>query len=120
LMVDFHGATKPSGIERTSRNVLGYEAVLAMEQSKAGMRDNPEHHVTLPFIRMLVGPIDYTPGSFHNVTRESFTPSMESPMTMGTRAHQLAMYAVYQAGFSRLQAKLAPGGGYAVRFTPAP
>jgi alpha-glucosidase len=99
LMVDFHGATKPSGIERTFPNVLGYEAVLGMEQSKAGMRDNPEHHVTLPFTRMLVGAIDYTPGSFHNVTRENFMPRMESPMTMGTRAHQLAMYAVYQAGF---------------------
>jgi alpha-glucosidase len=99
LMVDFHGATKPSGIERTFPNVLGYEAVLGMEQSKAGMRDNPEHHVTLPFTRMLVGPIDYTPGSFHNVTREEFAPRMESPMTMGTRAHQLAMYVVYEAGF---------------------
>jgi len=99
LMVDFHGATKPSGIERTFPNVLGYEAVLGMEQSKAGMRDNPEHHVALPFTRMLVGAIDYTPGSFHNVTRENFTPRMESPMTMGTRAHQLAMYAVYEAGF---------------------
>jgi alpha-glucosidase len=99
LMVDFHGATKPSGIERTFPNVLGYEAVLGMEQSKAGMRDNPEHHVTLPFTRMLVGPIDYTPGSFHNVTREDFTPRMESPMTMGTRAHQLAMYVVYEAAF---------------------
>ena len=99
LMVDFHGATKPSGIERTFPNVLGYEAVLGMEQSKAGMRDNPDHHVTLPFTRMLVGPIDYTPGSFHNVTREDFAPRMESPMTMGTRAHQLAMYAIYEAAF---------------------
>src|SRR5262245_34420139 len=87
LMVDFHGASKPSGIERTFPNVLGYEAVLGMEQSKAGMRDNPEHHVTLPFTRMLVGPIDYTPGSFHNVTRDNFTPRMESPMTIGTRVH---------------------------------
>jgi alpha-glucosidase len=97
LMVDFHGATKPSGIERTFPNVLGYEAVLGMEQSKAGMRDNPDHHVMLPFTRMLAGPIDYTPGSFHNVTRDDFVPRMESPMTMGTRAHQLAMYAVYEA-----------------------
>lgn len=97
LMVDFHGSTKPSGLERTFPNVLGYEGVLGMEQSKAGSRDNPDHHVTLPFTRMLAGPMDYTPGSFHNVTREEFTPRMESPVTMGTRAHQLAMYAVYQA-----------------------
>ncbi len=99
LMVDFHGATKPSGVERTFPNVLGYEGVLGMEQSKAGNRDNPEHHTTLPFTRMLAGPMDYTPGSFHNVTREEFAPRMESPVTMGTRAHQLAMYAVYQAAF---------------------
>ena len=99
LMVDFHGATKPSGIERTYPNILGYEGVLGMEQSKAGMRDNPEHHTTLPFTRMLAGPMDYTPGAFTNVTREEFMPRMESPMAQGTRAHQLAMYAVYQAAF---------------------
>jgi alpha-glucosidase len=87
LMVDFHGATKPSGLERTFPNVLGYEGVLGMEQSKAGSRDNPDHHTTLPFTRMLAGPMDYTPGSFHNVTREEFAPRMESPVTMGTRAH---------------------------------
>jgi alpha-glucosidase len=97
LMVDFHGSTKPSGIERTYPNVMGYEGVLGMEQSKAGGRDNPESHVTLPFTRMLAGPMDYTPGSFHNVTRDEFAPVMQSPVTMGTRAHTLAMYAVYQA-----------------------
>jgi alpha-glucosidase len=99
LMVDFHGSTKPSGLERTFPNVMGYEGVLGMEQSKAGARDNPEHHVTLPFTRMLAGPMDYTPGSFHNVTHEDFAARMESPVTMGTRAHQLAMYAVFQAAF---------------------
>jgi alpha-glucosidase len=97
LMVDFHGATKPSGLERTYPNVLGYEGVLGLEQSKAGARDNPEHHTTLPFTRMLAGPMDYTPGAFRNVTHEEFTPRMEMPVVMGTRAHQLAMFAVYQA-----------------------
>jgi alpha-glucosidase len=76
---------------------LGYEGVLGLEQSKAGTRDNPEHHTTIPFTRMLAGPMDYTPGAFTNVTREEFVPRMESPMVMGTRAHQLAMYAIYQA-----------------------
>ena len=56
-------------MERTYPNVLGYEAVLGMEQSKAGSRDNPDHHVMLPFTRMLAGPMDYTPGGFDNVTR---------------------------------------------------
>jgi alpha-glucosidase len=97
LMVDFHGATKPTGMERTYPNVLGYEAVAGMEQSKAGSRDNPDHHVTLPFTRMLAGPMDYTPGGFDNVTKAEFQPRMQAPMVMGTRAHHLAMYAVYEA-----------------------
>jgi alpha-glucosidase len=97
LMLDFHGATKPTGIERTYPNVLGYEAVAGMEQSKAGSRDNPDHHVTLPFTRMLAGPMDYTAGAFDNVTKAEFQARMLAPMVMGTRAHQLAMYAVYEA-----------------------
>lgn len=99
LMLDFHGATKPTGLERTYPNVLGYEAVLGMEQSKAGMRDNPDHRVTIPFTRMLAGPMDYTPGGFDNVTENDFVARHIRPMVMGTRAQQLAMYVVYQAPF---------------------
>jgi alpha-glucosidase len=99
LMVDFHGSTKPTGMERTYPNVLGYEGVLGMEQSKAGMRDNPDHHVMLPFTRMLAGRMDYTPGGFDNVTKAEFQARSEKPMVMGTRAHHLAMYAVYEAPF---------------------
>jgi alpha-glucosidase len=97
LMLDFHGATKPSGIERTYPNILGYEGVLGMEQSKAGARDNPENRTTIPFTRMLTGPMDYTPGGFRSVTREEFISRGEMPLVVGTRAHHLAMYAVYQA-----------------------
>ena len=97
LMVDFHGATKPWGIERTYPNVLGYEAVLGMEQSKAGGRDNPDHRATIPFTRMLGGLMDYTPGGFSNVTEDEFVPRSKRPLVMGTRAQQLAMYAVYEA-----------------------
>jgi alpha-glucosidase len=99
LMVDFHGATKPWGIERTYPNVLGYEAVLGMEQSRAGMRDNPDHRATLPFTRMLAGPMDYTPGGFDNVTKTEFVARNSHVMVMGTRAQQLAMYAIYDAPF---------------------
>ena len=99
LMLDLHGSTTPTGMERTYPNVLGYEAVLGMEQSKAGMRDNPSHHVTIPFTRMLAGPMDYTPGGFENATKTGFEARMIHPMVMGTRAHQLAMYAVYEAPF---------------------
>lgn len=99
LMLDFHGATKPTGLERMYPNVLGYEAVLGMEQSKAGSRDNPDHRVTIPFTRMLAGPMDYTPGGFKNVTENDFIARHIRPMVMGTRAQQLAMYVVYQAPF---------------------
>jgi alpha-glucosidase len=99
LMVDFHGATKPTGIERTYPNILGYEAVLGMEQNKGNARDNPEHRTTLPFTRMLAGRMDYTPGGFENVTPEKFVTRSLRPMVMGTRAAQLAMYVVYEAPF---------------------
>ena len=99
LMLDFHGPTKPTGMERTYPNVLGYEAVLGMEQSKAGSRDNPDHRLTIPFTRMLAGPMDYTPGGFDNVTKAEFESRDQKPMVMGTRAQQLAMYVVYQAAF---------------------
>lgn len=99
LMVDFHGATKPWGLERTWPNVMGFEAVPGMEQSKGGTRDNPDHQATLPFTRMLAGFMDYTPGGFDNVTQADFIARSEKPMVMGTRAHQLAMYVVYQSPF---------------------
>jgi alpha-glucosidase len=99
LMLDFHGSTKPFGLERTFPNVMNYEAVLGMEQSKGGTRDNPENHVILAFTRMLTGPMDFTPGGFDNVTREAFIPRSNAPMVMGTRAHHTALYVVYQMQF---------------------
>jgi alpha-glucosidase len=95
LMVDFHGATQPWGIQRTYPNVLDYEAVLGLENNKAGRRDGPINRVTFPFTRMLSGPMDYTPGGFDNVTREDFVARDKSPMVMGTRAQQLALYVVF-------------------------
>jgi alpha-glucosidase len=99
LMIDYHGATKPTGIERMWPNIMGYEAVMGMEYNKGNSRDNPTHEVTLPFTRMLAGPMDYTPGAFNNVTDAGFEQRSESPMVRGTRAHQLAMYAIYEAAF---------------------
>jgi alpha-glucosidase len=95
LMVDFHGATQPWGIQRTYPNVLNYEAVLGLENNKAGRRDGPINRTTFPFTRMLSGPMDYTPGGFENVTRENFVARDKSPMVMGTRAQQLALYVVF-------------------------
>ena len=96
LMVDFHGATQPWGIQRTYPNVLNYEAVLGLENNKAGRRDGPVNRVTFPFTRMLSGPMDYTPGGFNNVTQEEFSARDKNPMVMGTRAQQLAVYVVFE------------------------
>jgi alpha-glucosidase len=96
LMVDFHGATQPWGIQRTYPNVLNYEAVLGLEQNKAGSRDGPVDRATFPFTRMLSGPMDYTPGGFNNATPEGFVARDENPMVMGTRAQQLALYVVFE------------------------
>ncbi len=100
LVVDFHGAFKPTGMRRTYPNQLTREGVMGMEYSKWSYRTTPYHDVILPFTRMLAGPMDYTPGCFNNATKEQFKPRQINPMCQGTRAHQLAMYVVF---FSPLQ-----------------
>ena len=102
LMIDFHGAFKPDGLRRTYPNLLTREGVMGMEYSKWSARVTPEHNVILPFTRMLAGPMDYTPGGFDNVTREEFVPRNRFPTVMGTRAHQLAMYVVYESALQML------------------
>ena len=99
LMVDFHGAYKPDGIERTWPNVLTREGVLGLEYNKWSARVTPEHNVMLAFTRLIAGPMDYTPGGFHNTTREQFVPRNVQPMVMTTRAHQLALFVVYLSPF---------------------
>ena len=96
LIVDLHGAYKPTGRRRTYPNLMGREAVMGMEYSKWSDRITPEYDVTIPFTRMLAGPMDYTPGGFRNTIRGQFKIRDVAPMTQGTRAHQLAMYVVYE------------------------
>ena len=98
LMVDFHGAFKPDGMRRTFPNVLTREGVMGAEYNKWSARITPRHNVTLAFTRMLAGPMDYTPGGFDNVTRESFVPRNKAPMVMGTRAHATALFVVFESG----------------------
>ncbi|MDZ7374540.1 MAG: glycoside hydrolase family 97 protein [candidate division KSB1 bacterium] len=102
LIVDFHGAFKPTGLCRTYPNLLTREGVLGLEYSRWSDRCSPEHEVTIPYIRMLAGPMDFTPGAFHVATRESFIPRATPPMAQGTRAHQLAMYVVYYSPLQML------------------
>jgi alpha-glucosidase len=100
LVVDFHGAFKPTGLRRTYPNLLTREGVMGLEYNKAGNRETPGHDVTIPFTRMLAGPMDYTPGCFNNATREQFKAREVNPLCQGTRAHQLAMYVVYESPLS--------------------
>jgi alpha-glucosidase len=100
LVVDFHGAFKPTGLRRTYPNLLTREGVMGLEYSKWSDRITPEHDVTLPFTRMLAGPMDYTPGGFRNATRQQFKAVNVEPMTQGTRAHELAKYVVFQSALA--------------------
>jgi alpha-glucosidase len=99
LMIDFHGAYKPDGIGRTWPNVITREGVLGLEYNKWSARVTPDHNVMLAFTRMLAGPMDYTPGGFRNATREEFEPRNLKPMVMGTRAHQTALFVVFESPF---------------------
>jgi alpha-glucosidase len=103
MLVDFHGAIRPATMTRTWPNLVNVEGVRGLEQSKWSKLANPEHNVTLPFTRMFLGPLDYTPGAMVNSGSEkNFAPIFERPMSLGTRVHQLAMYVVYEAPLQML------------------
>lgn len=103
LMVDFHGCSKPTGLQRTYPNIVNYEAVRGAECSKWDLTANPDQHLLVPFIRMLAGPLDYTPGSMRNRSKETFKPVDPGlPSTQGTRCHELAMYVVFDQPFAML------------------
>lgn len=98
LFIDYHGIYKPTGIQRTYPNIVNFEGVKGLENAKWTPNDDMPHYETsIPFIRMLAGPMDYTPGAMRNATRADFRPSNSLPMSQGTRAHQLGMYVVYEA-----------------------
>jgi alpha-glucosidase len=102
LLVDFHGAYKPTGLYRTWPNVVTSEGVLGLEQSKWGDMASPDNAVTFPFMRMLAGPVDYTPGAMINATKRDFRPVHNRPMSQGTRCQQLAMYVVFESPLQML------------------
>jgi alpha-glucosidase len=102
MLVDYHGAQKPATMTRTWPNLISAEGVRGMEWSKWSADANPPHNVTLPFTRMFLGPMDYTPGAMLNATRQTFAQIFERPMALGTRCHQLAMYVVYESPLQML------------------
>jgi len=99
LMVDFHGAFKPDGLRRTYPNLMTQEGLMGLEYNKWSERVTPDHNVMLAFTRMLAGPMDYTPGGFRNTTREQFEARELRPEVMGTRAHQTALFVVFESPF---------------------
>ncbi|RPI22315.1 MAG: glycoside hydrolase family 97 protein [Acidobacteria bacterium] len=102
LLLDFHGAYKPAGLDRTYPNVITREGVIGLEYSKWSESVTPEHDVTIPFTRMLAGPMDFTPGAMVNARKQDFKAIFERPMSQGTRSHQLAMYVVYESPLQML------------------
>ena len=102
LLVDYHGIYKPTGLQRTYPNVVGYEGVKGMENVKWAVEDVPRYDVTIPYIRMMAGPMDYTPGAMRNSNRRNFRPVNSNPMSQGTRCHQLAMYVIFEVPFQML------------------
>lgn len=102
LLVDYHGGFKPSGHGRTFPNVLSHEGVKGNENNKWSQDVTPKHTVTLPFIRMVAGPMDFTPGALRNAHLANHNINHFRPMSLGTRAHQVAMYAVYESPLQML------------------
>jgi len=102
MLVDFHGGQKQITMTRTWPNMISGEGVRGMEWSKWSAESEPTHNVTLPFTRMFLGPMDYTPGAMRNATRTTFAPIFQQPMALGTRCHQLAMYVVYESPLQML------------------
>ncbi len=103
LLIDFHGTYKPAGLDRTWPNVINYEGVYGLEQMKwASETDQVDYDVTIPFIRMVAGPLDYTQGAMRNATRYNFRPVYNEAMSQGTRCRQLAEYVVFNSPLTML------------------
>ena len=104
MLVDFHGAYKPTGLQRTYPNIMNFEGIHGLEQMKwSGPEvDQVTYDVTIPFTRLVAGPADYTQGAMRNATRSNYYPCNSEPMSQGTRCHQLAEYIVFDAPLTML------------------
>ena len=104
LILDLHGIYKPTGINRTYPHIINFESVFGMEEVKwTDIKNNmPLYDVTFPYIRMMAGPVDYTPGAMRNATKADWRAMYYTPASMGTRCHQLAAYIVHDSPFTML------------------
>lgn len=98
LTLDLHGFYKPTGLNRTYPNIINFEAVFGMEEMKWSsiQKDMMEYDVTMPYIRMMAGPVDY------NASKKDFKDIYYNPMSQGTRCHQLAAYVVHDSPLTML------------------
>ena len=102
LLVDYHGMFKPSGMQRVYPNIINFEGVKGLENMKWGTDNQPDYDVSIPFIRMIAGPMDYTPGAMRNANKADYVPNNSNPMSQGTRCHQLGMYVVFEEPLAML------------------
>ena len=104
LTLDLHGIYKPTGINRTYPHIINFESVFGMEEVKwTDIKNNmPLYDVTFPYIRMMAGPVDYTPGAMRNATKADWRAMYYTPASMGIRCHQLAAYIVHDSPFTML------------------
>lgn len=104
MMVDFHGTYKPTGLHRTYPNVVNYEGVHGLEQMKWSDEsvDQVTYDVTVPYIRMMAGPMDYTQGAMRNAARGNYRPVNSEAMSQGTRCRQLAEYVIFDSPLNML------------------
>ncbi len=97
LLIDYHGCYKPTGLQRTYPNVINFEGVYGLEYLKGDYPDMPKNDATIPYLRMLAGPVDYTQGAMFNANEKSYKGIWAMPMSQGTRAHQVALYIVFES-----------------------
>ena len=104
MLIDFHGTYKPTGLHRTYPNVINFEGVHGLETAKGsrGKEDEVEYDVTIPFIRMAAGPMDYTQGAMRNATKRNFRSVSSEAMSQGTRCRQLAEYVIFESPLNML------------------
>ncbi len=108
MVLDYHGF-RPSGVQRAWPNILNFEGVKGLENlkwanrnSEGPLTDQPRYDVSAPYLRMLAGPMDYTPGAMHNALKDNFFGNNNHPMSQGTRVHQMAMYTLFEAPLQML------------------
>jgi hypothetical protein len=95
LTVDFHGCTVPRGWQRTWPNMMSMESVYGAEWYNNGPAMTTRaaaHNATIPFTRNVIGPMDYTPGTFSDSQSPHIT----------TYAHELALPVLFESGLQHM------------------